>query len=249
MQIYDKDFHHKGLSKSYSSYFSANPDNRGKNEVSLQKRKIREREEEHLRKRGEKLENPTESDISFKLEGKKECSCRGTNLNCYKCNGSGFIEKNYDDPLLTKPLLSEIKTSLSDTQPTVIKLTTRKIIEGMFKCPYCELKYEKNSSLKIHIENIHKSNNTKIKRASKPKIVKQKKSLSDTVPFDKNIPNKKVVGKEKNKLEIIPNKKLKESNIKDFKPKKDGLKIVNKVNKKDKSISINDLASKGWTIK
>ncbi len=52
MQIYDNDFHHKGLSKSHSSYFSPNPDNRSKNEVSFQKKKNREREEKHLQIRG-----------------------------------------------------------------------------------------------------------------------------------------------------------------------------------------------------
>ncbi len=146
-------------------------------------------------------------------------------------------------------LLSEIKSNVINTETTVIKLTTKKVIEGLFKCPYCELKYEKNSSLKIHIENVHKSNNIKIKKASKPRIVKQKKNLLDTNTFDKKTMNKKITEKIKNKNEIIPSKKLKESTITDFKPKKDGLKIVNKVNKKDKSISISDLASKGWTIK
>lgn len=67
MQIYDNDFHHKGLSKSHSSYFSPNPDNRSKNEVSFQKKKNREREEKHLQIRGEKLVSPNESNISFKL--------------------------------------------------------------------------------------------------------------------------------------------------------------------------------------
>lgn len=250
MQIYDNDFHHKGLSKSHSSYFSPNPDNRSKNEVSFQKKKNREREEKHLQIRGEKLVSPNESNISFKLEGKRECTCRGTNLNCYKCNGSGFVEKDYVDSLLIEPVkLSEIKSNVINTEITVIKLTTKKVIEGLFKCPYCELKYEKNSSLKIHIENVHKSNNIKIKKASKPRIVKQKKNLLDTNTFDKKTMNKKITEKIKNKNEIIPSKKLKESTITDFKPKKDGLKIVNKVNKKDKSISISDLASKGWTIK
>lgn len=250
MQIYDKDFHHKGLSKSHSSYFSPNPDNRGKNEVSFQKKKNREREEEHLQIRGEKLVSPNESNISFKMEGKKECSCRGTNLNCYKCNGSGFVEKNYINPLLIEPVnFPENKNSSSNTQATIIKLTTKKVLEGMFKCPYCELKYEKNSSLKIHIENVHKSNNIKIIKASKPRIIKEKKNLLDTNIFDKKTINKNIAEKIKNKNEIIPSKKLKESTITDFKPKKDGLKIVNKINKKDKPISISDLASKGWTIK
>lgn len=155
MQIYDNDFHHKGLSKSHSSYFSPNPDNRSKNEVSFQKRKNREREEEHLEKRGVKLESPSESDISFRVDGKKQCTCRGTNLSCYKCNGTGFIEINYENPLLSKPLEKTDDYASDEKKTKTIILTTKISKNPVFKCPNCEREYDKESSLKLHIEAAH----------------------------------------------------------------------------------------------
>lgn len=245
MQIYDKDFHHKGLSKSHSSYFSENPDNRSKNEVSLSKRKIRERENEHLKEKGEKLESPNESVISFRLEGKKQCSCRGTNLNCYKCDGTGFIEENYDNPLLYEPILSQkTEINISNKQSVLIKLSSKESFQEVFKCPYCEMEYLKNSSLKIHIQNLHQQHfkNEKMKNSWKQRFSKNDR-LFDNIHIDKS--NKKEKTKNNSDDNVI-NFKHKIEKINTYKSKNKGLKVVNKINKK---ATISDLVNKGWTIK
>lgn len=256
MQIYNNDFHHKGLSKSYSSYFSSNPDNRSKNEVSISKRKIRERENEHLKEKGEKLESPNESDISFKLEGKKQCSCRGTNLNCYKCDGTGFIEDNYDNPLLYEPIKSQ-KTEIhsSEKQLVLIKLSSKKLSQEVFNCPYCKMVYTKESSLNIHIENLHGrySRINKIKTLTKlqkeEKQIRKKEKLiqKNLNKIECEYCNKKL--NSENALKKHMNKKhlekleTKEKVTKEFVPQRDSVKIAHK------KYTIEDLANKGWIIK
>lgn len=245
MQIYDKDFHHKGLSKSHSSYFSENPDNRSKNEVSSFKRKIRERENEHLKEKGEKLESPNESVISFRLEGKKQCSCRGTNLNCYKCDGTGFIEENYDNPLLYEPILSQkTEINISNKQSILIKLSSKESFQEVFKCPYCEMEYSKDSSLDIHIQNLHKQHfkNEKMKNTWKLRFSKNNRLFDNT---HINTSNKKQKQKNNSDDNVI-NFKHKSEKTNTYKSKNKGLKVVNKINKK---ATISDLANKGWTIK
>jgi len=81
----------KGNEKSHSSYFSKNPDTRGKKEVNQKIKKIKEREYEHLLKKGVYLSSKI--DISIKTKTKIECSCRGENENCYKCDGSGLLDR------------------------------------------------------------------------------------------------------------------------------------------------------------
>lgn len=252
MQIYDNNFHHKGLSKSHSSYFSANPDNRNKNEVFPEKRKIREREENHLKIRGQKLESPNESDISFKIEGKKQCICRGTNSNCYRCNGTGFIEDNYDNPLLCEPIKSQ-KTEIdsSDKQSSLIKLSSKKLSQEIFKCPYCQMEYSRESSLKIHMENFHgrysriNKIKTPVKVQKEEKLVQNNQNKIKCEYCNKKLNSKNALKKHINKKHL-EKLEVKEKTIKEYIRKKNGLRIVNKLNKKP---TIEDLANKGWIIK
>ena len=241
MQLYKDGFHFKGNIKSHSSYFSSNPDNRSKNEISVQKRKNKDREEEHIKIRGEKLDSKNESDISYKIEGKKQCSCRGTNLNCYKCNGSGFVEEDFESLLLCKPIIKkEPDDKKKFSQNKVIKLSSKNLKKSKYKCPYCKREHNGEESLRTHINNIHKKQKKNIK------------SQENQSSFYCKYCNKKLKGKKALRDHINSNHSAVSNNqiqmkIKKYKKKqKDGLKIVKKRNE---NYSVKDFVEKGWTLK
>ena len=239
MQIYNQDFHFKGRSKSYCASFSPNPDNRSKYEISPEKRKIRDREKTHIENRGEKLENPNEATISFKLERKKECSCRGTNVNCYKCNRTGFIEISHETPLLEEPVQNtNFCKSYMTKKPKIINLSSKATVhKTSYKCPYCEREYEQESYLKTHIDNIHKKTKKYDKSIKSKKFSTSKKSKwksIDKIIGEKSSDEKTYIQFEKKDID-----KNHMSTKKDFKVSNGG-NIQN---------TIESLASKGWNIK
>lgn len=123
-----------------------------------------------------------------------ECSCRGTNPNCFKCGGWGLIGDEIAQQRVNPdhlPLSSPGKSTRKKNKKRVVKrkklrisgpLKTRNIFENMATCIYCKAVLRPNN-LNRHLKIVHGLNeslvsvfSSKITKESLPKANVKKTS-------------------------------------------------------------------------